>query len=60
MVNKYLDLRLDECLLALKGLEHDYRINNSKESLKLLLDIVKELEIPQLVTDMMPNYEAQA
>ena len=60
MVKPYLNLRLDECIIALKDLVRDYRENNSKESLALLLDILEEVEIPELVSDIIPDYEAQA
>ena len=60
MVKPYLNLRLDECIIALKDLVRDYRENNSKESLALLLDILEEIEIPELVSDIIPDYEAQA
>ena len=59
MVKPYLNLRLDECIIALKDLVKDYK-NNSKESLLLLLDILEEIEIPELVSDIIPDYEAQA
>ena len=60
MVKPYLNLRLDECIIALKDLVKDYKENNSKESLALLLDILEELEIPELVSEIIPDYEAQA
>tara|TARA_R100000995_G_C3406362_1_gene87321 strand:+ start:420 stop:602 length:183 start_codon:yes stop_codon:yes gene_type:complete len=60
MVKPYLNLRLDECIIALKDLVRDYRENNSKESLALLLDILEEVEIPELVSEIIPDYEAQA
>ena len=60
MVKPYLNLRLDECIIALKDLVRNYRENNSKESLALLLDILEELEIPELVSEIIPDYEAQA
>ena len=60
MVKPYLNLRLDECIIALKDLVRDYRKNNSKESLALLLDILEEVEIPELVSEIIPDYEAQA
>ena len=60
MVKPYLNLRLDECIIALKDLVRDYRTNNSKESLALLLDILEEVEIPELVSEIIPDYEAQA
>jgi|TARA_B100000519_G_scaffold109817_1_gene95070 hypothetical protein len=60
MVKPYLNLRLDECIIALKDLVKDYKENNSKESLLLLLDILEEIEIPELVSDIIPDYEAQA
>ena len=60
MVKPYLNLRLDECIIALKDLVKDYKENNSKESLLLLLDILEEIEIPELVSDTIPDYEAQA
>ena len=60
MVKQYLNLRLDECIIALKDLVRDYKENNSKESLALLLDILEEVEIPELVSEIIPNYEAQA
>jgi len=60
MVKPYLNLRLDECIIALKDLVRDYRENNSKESLALLLDIIEEVEIPELVSEIIPDYEAQA
>ena len=60
MVKPYLNLRLDECIIALKDLVRDYRENNSKESLALLLDILEEVEIPELVSEIIPDYKAQA
>jgi len=60
MVKPYLNLRLDECIIALKDLVRDYRENNSKESLALLLNILEEVEIPELVSEIIPDYEAQA
>ncbi len=60
MVKPYLNLRLDECIIALKDLVRDYKENNSKESLALLLDILEEVEIPELVSEIIPDYEAQA
>ena len=60
MVKPYLNLRLDECIIALKDLVRDYRENNSKESVALLLDILEEVEIPELVSEIIPDYEAQA
>ena len=60
MVKPYLNLRLDECIIALKDLVKDYKENNSKESLLLLLDILEEIEVPELVSDIIPDYEAQA
>lgn len=60
MVKPSLNLRLDECIIALKDLVKDYKENNSKESLLLLLDILEEIEIPELVSDIIPDYEAQA
>ena len=60
MVKPYLNFMLDECIIALKDLVKDYKENNSKESLLLLLDILEEIEIPELVSDIIPDYEAQA
>ena len=60
MVKPYLNLRLDECIIALKDLVRDYKENNSKESLALLLDILEEVEIPELVSEIIPDYDAQA
>lgn len=60
MVKPYLNLRLDECIIVLKDLVKNYKENNSKESLLLLLDILEEIEIPELVSDIIPDYEAQA
>ena len=60
MVKPYLNLRLDECIIALKDLVRDYKENNSKESLALLIDILEEVEIPELVSEIIPDYEAQA
>lgn len=60
MVKPSLNLRLDECIIVLKDLVKNYKENNSKESLLLLLDILEEIEIPELVSDIIPDYEAQA
>ena len=60
MVKPYLNLRLDECINALKDLVREYKENNSKESLALLLDILDEVENPELVSEIIPDYEAQA
>ena len=60
MVKPSLNLRLDECIIVLKDLVKNYKENNSKESLLLLLDILEEIEIPELVSEIIPDYEAQA
>ena len=60
MVKPYLNLRLDECIIALKDLVIDYKENNSKESLALLLDILEEVEIPELVCEIIPDDETKA
>lgn len=56
----YTDLMLDEFILTLKQLEKDFRTNNSQESLTILLDMVREMEIPELVDSIAPTYEAKA
>tara|TARA_R110002020_G_scaffold234671_1_gene446760 strand:+ start:351 stop:530 length:180 start_codon:yes stop_codon:yes gene_type:complete len=56
----YTDLMLDEFILTLKQLEKDFRTNNSQESLTILLDMVREMEIPELVDSIVPTYEAKA
>ena len=56
----YTDLMLDEFILTLKQLEKDFCTNNSQESLTILLDMVREMEIPELVDSIVPTYEAKA
>ena len=56
----YTDLMLDEYILTLKQLEKDFRANNSQESLNILLDMIREMETPELVESIVPTYEAKA
>jgi len=56
----YTDLMLDEYILTLKQLEKDFRANNSQESLNILLDMVREMETPELVDSIVPTHEAKA
>ena len=56
----YTDLMLDEYILTLKQLEKDFRVNNSQESLNILLDMIREMETPELVESIVPTYEAKA
>jgi hypothetical protein len=56
----YTDLMLDEYILTLKQLEKDFRANNSQESLNILLDMIREMETPELVESIVPTHEAKA
>ena len=56
----YDNLMLDEYILTLKQLEKDFRTNNSQESLTILLDMVRDIEVPELVDSIVPTYEAKA
>tara|TARA_R100000664_G_scaffold28001_1_gene38986 strand:- start:851 stop:1030 length:180 start_codon:yes stop_codon:yes gene_type:complete len=56
----YDNLMLDEYILTLKQLEKDFRTNNSQESLTILLDMVRDIEVPELVDSIVPTHEATA
>jgi|TARA_R100001129_G_scaffold13659_2_gene8770 hypothetical protein len=56
----YDNLMLDEYILTLKQLEKDFRTNNSQESLTILLDMVRDIEVPELVDSIVPTHEAKA
>jgi len=54
------EMSLGEILLTIKALEEDFRENADAESLATMFHLIREMEVPILISGPPPTYEAHA
>lgn len=54
------EMSLGDILMALKDLEEDFRENADAESLATMFHLIREMEVPMLISGPLPPFEAHA